>query len=308
MATETISDICQSPSTSATRTSTSRQGERQKSSSSSQVRFDKMQIPSSLPETINSGGMKHEKVGGSTQKRRKTSLVTDPVANLEKSVSRLSTVVDELQGKVAEAFHSGLGIDARNKAARSQRYQKELLQGSLGLPPEISSLFERVQGEVAEIRTLSSRTAVTNAHQSADPKKMLLRDQVEAMVAEFVAVDESLSDREEKRHNKLLLLHKYGIPKWVGKRKNGGVTAHEFLKRYYGHWIDEGVIFKSDVRRMDRDLVAQIGEDSRNYKRHDPLMAEKERTEMFATGVLGEKRQILAQATLAGRVAYGGRA
>ena len=309
MATETIPDICQTP-TSAARTGTSRQGAVQKPSSSNQNRLDKPKFMNTVPTPTNRGKMKKKGVRDSVLKEssvfQANNETTANSRNLEVRAVFLSQSVEALYGKVVEALHSPFVVETNatvrhNTNDHSQRYSGELQESSCGLSPDIASLFQRVRGEVEEIRALSSRNEIEKKQVDIDVQKVRLREQVESMISEFVAVDESAIELSEKRHKKLQLLHKYSIPKWLGKRKNGGVTAHEFLKRYYGHWIVADVIFKPDVRRMDPELVGQLREDCRNFGLADSLKTEKVRTELFASGVFGKEKEFVARSTLRGR-------
>lgn len=138
--------------------------------------------------------------------------------------------------------------------------------------------------------------APLNAREVAKMRRM--REEVETMVAEFVAVDQSKKSPVVKERMKLVLLEKFGLPKWVGKRRNGGISAYDFLMVHYGRWVRAGVIFRAEVRHMDNQLVVSINSDHHAYGLPDPLLSQTKKSELLATGLFGVDKQQGAAATL----------
>lgn len=165
-------------------------------------------------------------------------------------------------------------------------YASHEIEQALAAVKEIPTLAETVE----EVGIKVPLTAI-----SLD-KMRRLRAKVETMLAEFIAVDRHEKNAESKNQAKLTLLKKYGIPKWAGKRKNGGVSAYDFLMKHYGHWIRASVIFKDEVRCMDAQLVNHINTDHHRIGTEDPLLTKTRRTDLYATGVFGADRQTSATA------------
>lgn len=108
-----------------------------------------------------------------------------------------------------------------------------------------------------------------------------LRAEVESMLSEFEKVEEN--DREK-------VLAKYGITKFQGRRVHGDPVA--FIrdpKNGYVRFLD--VLFKAEVRRVNKTLADALREVLRNAKADDPLMTEDQYTEMVAAGIFGDERQ-----------------
>ncbi len=119
-----------------------------------------------------------------------------------------------------------------------------------------------------------------------------LRAEVEEMVAKFDAVDKdrNLSD-EDKKQAKLTLLKSYGVQKYRGKKIDGDPIAFVERSDTYGRFIEAEVIFKADVRKMDKELVAILNQEIHRSKHLDPLVTEERLTELQAAGVLGSQLQ-----------------
>lgn len=108
-----------------------------------------------------------------------------------------------------------------------------------------------------------------------------LRAEVEEMLAEFEKAEEN--DREK-------VLAKYGITKFQGRRIHGDpVVFIRDPKNGYVRFLD--VLFKAEVRRVNKTLADALREVLRGLPENDPLMTEDERTEMMAAGILGDEKQ-----------------
>lgn len=198
----------------------------------------------------------------------------------------------ELSLRRVERMHKRLqhileGYNARSPFSdKVFTYASREIEQALLAVREIPTLAEAV-GEVGV------KVPLTEVSQD---KMRRLRAEVETMLAEFIAVDQCEKDADLENDAKLALLTKYGIPKWVGKRKNGGISAYDFLMAHYGHWIRLGVIFKDEVRCMDAQLVNHVNTDHHRIGSEDPLLAKTRRTDLYATGVFGTDRQTSATA------------
>lgn len=108
-----------------------------------------------------------------------------------------------------------------------------------------------------------------------------LRAEVESMLSEFEKAEEN--DREK-------VLAKYGITKFQGRRIHGDpVVFIRDPKNGYVRFLD--VLFKAEVRRMNKTLADALREVLRGSPESDPLMTEDERTEIMAAGILGDEKQ-----------------
>lgn len=118
-------------------------------------------------------------------------------------------------------------------------------------------------------------------------EKRRLRAEVEAMVAEFVAVEKSSASIEFKKQRKIELLESFGLPKWRGKRVDGDPIT--FLNTHYRKWLPAQVIFNAEVRIMDRELVDGIHQElyKSNPPRKNPLLKKVDLTNLKAAGILG---------------------
>lgn len=198
----------------------------------------------------------------------------------------------ELSLRRVERMHKRLEHILKGYSERSPfsdkvfAYASHEIEQALAAVKEIPTLAEAVE----EVGIKVPLTAI-----SLD-KMRRLRAEVETMLAEFIAVDRHEKNVESKNRAKLALLKKYSIPKWVGKRKNGGVSAYDFLMKHYGHWIRASVIFKDEVRCMDAQLVNHVNVDHHRIGSEDPLLTKTKRTDLYATGVLGADRQTSATA------------
>ena len=139
-----------------------------------------------------------------------------------------------------------------------------------------------------------------------------LREEVEMMVAEFKVIDDSVGDENEEKNR---LLKKYGIRKWLGKSKDKEISKAElidelrsygdpikFIRIWYGRWIDAGVIFKNEIRIIDKKLVTDIRNKVSRSTAKDPMLDRTECTEFLANGVFGqEEAQAIARANINAR-------
>lgn len=173
-------------------------------------------------------------------------------------------------------------------AERMFAFATREIQSAISASNELSGIVDSIDE--------AGLKAPLNAREVAKMRRM--REEVETMVAEFVAVDQSKKSPVLKERMKLKLLEKYGLPKWIGKKKNGGISAYDFLMAHYGRWVQAGVIFKAEVRRMDSQLVANVGSDHHSYKLPDPLLTQTKRSELLATGLFGAGKQKAAAANL----------
>lgn len=133
-----------------------------------------------------------------------------------------------------------------------------------------------------------------------------LRAEVEEMVSEFEAVDKdkNLSD-EAKKRAKLELLSKYNIPKYRGKRIDGDPVEFVVRSDTYGRFIRSDVIFKADLRKIDKELVALINQEVHHQHTKDPLLSRIHYTEMVASGVFSDSNKTMtAIAMVAKRSCY----
>lgn len=117
-----------------------------------------------------------------------------------------------------------------------------------------------------------------------------LRAEVEEMVSSV-----SKNDAET-------VLEKYGISIYRGYKVDG--SASEFLKNSmaYRRWREAGVIFKSDLRKLDKKLVTRLNHEVHYGLENDLLMTESHLTEMVAAGIFGdEKQRVIAEKLVYGR-------
>lgn len=147
----------------------------------------------------------------------------------------------------------------------------------------LSSLPKYTDEEVAEMRQL--------------------RAEVEAMVAEFVAVDESRESAIDKNNRKIELLKKYGLEKWGGAAYGDLAAGTAFVKQHYKRWLDAGVIFKDELRCMDSELVTRVRDEVYRGRVHDdPIPTIDKKTNRQAAGLLSTGyRQAVAVAVVSGR-------
>lgn len=207
---------------------------------------------------------------------------SSPHERIALSLRRIESVHKRLQ-RVLEKN------DLRSRfAERMFAFATREIQGAISASNELSGIVDSV--EKAGVKT------PLNAREVAKMRRM--REEVETMVAEFVAVDQSKKSPVVKDRMKLKLLEKHGIPKWLGKRNNGGVSAHEFLNEHYGHLIRARVIFKAEVRYMDSKLSAALDADQHRYGIEDPLLTRTKSGELLATGLFGTEKQMTAAASL----------
>lgn len=147
-------------------------------------------------------------------------------------------------------------------------------------------------------------------------EKRILRAEVEEILNEVEKVKAGDKDAMEAT------LTGYGIRKFRGKVKDGNPI--EFLKanNTYSRFLKEGILFKSDIRKIDNELLKSINyllsislsEHSPETKNSesttetsiqpttDPLPTDSHQTELIAAGILGnEVEQKIAIANIQSR-------
>jgi hypothetical protein len=207
---------------------------------------------------------------------------SSPHKRIELSLRRIENVHKRI-GRVLERH------DLRSPfAERMFAFASREIQSAISAANELSGIVDSV-GKVGV-------TSPLNAREVAKIRRM--REEVEKMVAEFIAVDQSRKSQPAKERMKRALLEKHGVPKWVGKRKNGGISAHQFLNQHYGHWVRSHVIFKAEVRYMDSQLSAALDADQHRYGIADPLLTRTKSSDLLATGLFGSDKQASAAASL----------
>ncbi|MCA9377875.1 hypothetical protein KC711_03085, partial [Candidatus Peregrinibacteria bacterium] len=107
---------------------------------------------------------------------------------------------------------------------------------------------------------------------------------------EIKAIDGLKMSLEEASKRKAEILEAYGLKKWRGERKEG-MRPMPFLEKYYEKWLSAGVLFKADLRVLDKELVAAFRDRHTQYGEVDPLSTESQRTEMLAAGILGDEHE-----------------
>lgn len=215
----------------------------------------------------------------------------EPLVNSGIDKSSLLTEVQAAIQKRQKEITWALGVNVfESNTPETKAIRDKIAQYLLGTDKKEESavtLDTETQAALKRVEELKRRYT---PEQIAEMRK--LRAEVEEMVSEFEAVDrdKNLSD-EAKKQAKLKLLSKYNIPKYRGKRLDGDPV--EFVGRAdtYGRFIRANVIFKPDIRKMDKGLVATINQEVCRNSVDDPLMTEDQKTEMTAAKILGNEKQ-----------------
>ncbi len=222
-----------------------------------------------------------------------------------------SAVVDKLVSLYSQSKES---IDANiPKGVDAIKYMvaKKVTQILLGDGFEIRQIDARQDNLKQEIDQHSTEAAlqrVDELKQKYTPEQIMemrkLRAEVEEILSKIIAIDKDKSEKltdANRQKLKQQVLQSYGIPKYRGKKLD--FDPIDFIKRTdtYGKFIEAGVIFKADIRKMDKELVAILNQEiSRNHKT-DPLMTEEQFTEMKAAGIFGYEKQGVARGNIATR-------
>lgn len=126
-----------------------------------------------------------------------------------------------------------------------------------------------------------------------------LRSEIEEVISKIVDIDNyensELTDDDRQRLKQQVLQH-YGIPKYRGRKLDGNPI--DFIKLAYGRFIEAKVIFKSDVRKLDKELVGLINKDVHDKVDQDPLLPRSRYTELVASGILADGHEMLLAKTM----------
>jgi hypothetical protein len=187
---------------------------------------------------------------------------------IRKTIINNHEIVNELIAKFGEMVRVTIGVGEVKK-------QEEVIE-----PGSTEAALQRVE----ELKRKYTPEQIVEMRK--------LRAEVESMLSEFEKAEEN--DREK-------VLAKYGITKFQGRRVHGDPVA--FIrdpKNGYARFLD--VLFKAEVRRVNKTLADALREVLRGSSENDPLMTEDERTETIAAGILGnELEQKIAMATIQSR-------
>ena len=88
------------------------------------------------------------------------------------------------------------------------------------------------------------------------------------------------------------VLTKYGVRQYHGYKTDG--AAIDFILSEisgYKAWIENGVIFKAEIRKIDQKLITRINYEAHHDIGKDPLLTEDKYTELVAAGIFGDKKQ-----------------
>ena len=112
---------------------------------------------------------------------------------------------------------------------------------------------------------------------------------------------ETIGEANEKAIDAVLA--KYRIYKYRGFKVDGdAISFVQNENSCYKKWIDQMVIFKAEIRRIDQKLITRINYEHNKGLGKDPLMTEDKYTELLAEGILGnERQQRIAKALVKGR-------
>jgi hypothetical protein len=242
----------------------------------------------------NFGGL-HSTVLDLSQHREPTPPAT-PVEP-EISLAEILRAIESVQGDIDFCIgHSNTSPEVRERLLRA----RGTLSGIGKNAPTHSHMKKK--GVAASVEEVLSTPQNYSAEKIAEMRR--LRAEVEAMVAEFVAVEKSRETAIDKKNQKVELLKKYGLEKWAGAVYGDFTAGTTFVKHHYKRWLDAGVFFRDDLRHMDSDLVRRIeSEINRGHVLVDPVPVMAERTNREASGILSKspERQAVARAVIAVR-------